>query len=120
MTSWAAFPSGALAGVPQPDAPLSALGRGALAFSAAFGGESVRFVVAHLKSKLLTYPGGRSQPVDEDERARAGGFALLRRAAEAVAVRVWANQWLHDHPGGPLVVLGDLDDGPDAATTQIR
>lgn len=113
------FPDTALTGVPQASAPLTAMGRGALAFSVTVAGESVRFVVTHLKSKLLTYPGGRFQPRDEDERARAGGFGLLRRAAEAVAVRVWANAWLQAHPGGPLIVVGDLNDGPDAATTQI-
>jgi predicted extracellular nuclease len=113
------FPAGALTNVPQARGQLTAMGRGALAFSAAIGGESIRFVVTHLKSKLLTYPGHRFQPRNEDERAREGGFALLRRAAEAVAIRVWANDWLQDHPGGPLVVLGDLNDGVDAATTQI-
>jgi hypothetical protein len=91
--------------VPQGDKPLKALGRGALAFS--------------VKSKLLTYPGGRFQPNDENQPARAGGFALLRRAAEAVAVRVWANDWLQANAGGRLIVVGDMNDGPDAATTQI-
>jgi endonuclease/exonuclease/phosphatase family metal-dependent hydrolase len=113
------FPDGPLSNVPQASGPLTEMGRGALAFSAAIGGDTVRFVVAHLKSKLLTYPGGRFQPKDENERARAGGFALLRRAAEAVAVRVWANDWLQQQPGGSLVVVGDLNDGPDAGTTQI-
>jgi len=114
------FPPGALTGVPQAAGPLSAMGRGALAFSAAAGAERVRFIVTHLKSKLLTYPGGRFQPRDEDERARAGGFALLRRAAEAVAVRVWANAWLQAHAGALLVLVGDLNDGPDAATNPLR
>jgi endonuclease/exonuclease/phosphatase family metal-dependent hydrolase len=113
------FPVGALTDVPQASGPLTAMGRGALAFTAAIAGESVRVVVMHLKSKLLKYPGGRFQPKDENERARVGGFALLRRAAEAVAVRVWANAWLQAHPGGPLISVGDLNDGPDAATTQI-
>jgi predicted extracellular nuclease len=94
------------------------MGRGALAFSLTIGAETVRFVVVHLKSKLLTYPGGRFQPRDENERARAGGYALLRRAAEAVALRAWVNERLQAQPG-PLLLLGDLNDGPDAATTQI-
>jgi len=38
--------------------------------------------VAHLKSKLLTYPGNRFFPHDEGERARYGAYALYRRAAE--------------------------------------
>jgi endonuclease/exonuclease/phosphatase family metal-dependent hydrolase len=61
------FPAGALSDVPQETGPLTEMGRGELAFSATIGGESVRFVVAHLKSKLLTYPGGRFQPRDENE-----------------------------------------------------
>jgi exonuclease III len=26
-------------------------------------------------------------------------------------VRVWANAWLQAHPGGPRIVVGDLNDG---------
>jgi endonuclease/exonuclease/phosphatase family metal-dependent hydrolase len=114
-----AFPPGALTDVPQASGPLNALGRGALGFSATIDSETIRVVVMHLKSKLLTYPGGRFQPKDENERARAGGYALLRRAAEAVAARVWVNSWLQANPAAPLIAMGDLNDGPDAATTQI-
>src|SRR6266508_327498 len=49
-----AFPPAALSGVPQASGPLSAMGRGALAFSLTIGGERVRLVVVHLKSKLLS------------------------------------------------------------------
>ena len=48
-------------------------------------------VTVHLKSKLLTYPGGRFAPDDEDQRARFGAYALYRRAAEAATVRVHAD-----------------------------
>jgi endonuclease/exonuclease/phosphatase family metal-dependent hydrolase len=81
---------------------------------------TVDLVTCHLKSKLLTYPDGRFQPRDEDERARFGGYALFRRAAEAVTLRAYANALL-DGQGGerPLILLGDLNDEPHAATTQI-
>jgi hypothetical protein len=57
---------------------------------------------------------------DEGERARYGVYALTRRAAEAAAVRAAATSLLDGHgQEGRLIVLGDLNDGPDAATTQI-
>lgn len=46
-----------------------------------------QLVTCHLKSKLLTFPGGRFFTGDEAERARFAAFALFRRAAEAAAVR---------------------------------
>src|SRR5439155_20053438 len=73
----------------------------------------------HLKSKLLTYPGGRFSPKDENKRVRAGGFEFLRRAAEAVAVRAWVNDYLTANEGALVVAMGDLNDGPDAATHQV-
>jgi endonuclease/exonuclease/phosphatase family metal-dependent hydrolase len=77
-----------------------------------------------LKSKLLTYPGGRRYPKDEDERARGSGYALLRRAAEAVAVRVQLDKVMtaataNGEPGVPTVLCGDFNDGPDAVTTTV-
>ena len=49
----------------------------------------MRLVTTHLKSKLLTFPGGRFNPHDETERARYATYALDRRAAEAATLRVW-------------------------------
>lgn len=84
---------------------------------------SVQLVTAHLKSKLLTFPSqsGNSQFTtdDEDERARIAGIALLQRTAEAVALRIKANELLKRNPDDALIVLGDLNDVTDAATTQI-
>ena len=74
----------------------------------------------HLKSKLLTFPGGRFSTNDEAERARYGVYALDRRAAEAAAVRDWATTALAgDWADRPILVCGDLNDTPDAATTQL-
>jgi hypothetical protein len=64
------FPAGALTEIPQASGPLNAMGRGALVFTAKVDGDPVRFVIMHLKSKLLAYPGNRFSPKDEDERAR--------------------------------------------------
>jgi endonuclease/exonuclease/phosphatase family metal-dependent hydrolase len=79
---------------------------------------------SHLKSKLLTYPDGRRYPNNEDERARGAGYALLRRAAEAVAVRVQLNAVMaaaanNGEPGVPTILCGDLNDSPDAVTTAL-
>jgi len=74
----------------------------------------------HLKSKLLTFPGGSFSTRDEGLRARYGAYALYRRAAEAVTVRDAATGLL-DGKGKQraVIVLGDLNDEPAAATTQI-
>ncbi|MFE0176469.1 endonuclease/exonuclease/phosphatase family protein [Streptomyces sp. NPDC059002] len=77
-------------------------------------------VVCHLKSKLLSYPGGRFQPKDEGERARYGAYALYRRTAEATVVRSVADRLLKgDGRRNDVAVLGDLNDEVAAATTQI-
>jgi len=99
---------------------IDAMGRGALRVRVRAGDRDVDVVNCHLKSKLLTFPGGRFQPRDEGERARAAGYALFRRAAEAVTVRACANELLEGQGGErAVIVLGDLNDVPEAATTQI-
>ena len=101
--------------------PLAVMGRGAVAITVqSDAGLPVRLVTTHLKSKLLTFPGGRFQPHDEDERARFAAYALYRRAAEATTLRVWVTAAL----GGagesrPLILTGDLNDTVQAATTQL-
>ncbi|MET9041296.1 endonuclease/exonuclease/phosphatase family protein [Streptomyces sp. NPDC004362] len=95
-------------------------GRGLLAVEVAVGGVTLKAAVAHLKSKLLSYPGGRFQPRDEGERARCAAYALYRRAAEATALRALADELLAG--GGDrddVAVLGDMNDEVQAATTQI-
>jgi endonuclease/exonuclease/phosphatase family metal-dependent hydrolase len=59
-------------------------------------------------------------PEDEDQRARHGAYALYRRAAEAATVRSYVDALL-DGQGADraLVLLGDLNDEPAAATTQM-
>ena len=103
------------------DAPTDSdgsMGRGALHVMTTVGGLELDLVTAHLKSKLLTYPGGRFSPRNEDERARYGAYALYRRTMEAATLRIYANGILQ---GGVqnLIVLGDMNDTELAATTQI-
>jgi endonuclease/exonuclease/phosphatase family metal-dependent hydrolase len=114
------FPPQALTNIPTVDGELlNSLSRGALhAVARVSGTRRVRVVTAHLKSKLLSYPGGRRFPLDEDERARGAGFALLRRTAEAVALRVQLNPIMTDDRM-PTVLLGDFNDEASAITTQL-
>jgi endonuclease/exonuclease/phosphatase family metal-dependent hydrolase len=100
---------------------ITRLGRGGLAVTCTTEtGAEVRAVTAHLKSNLLSFPGGRFDTIDEGERVRYGVYALNRRAAEAAALREWATGALAgEEAGRPVEVCGDLNDTLDAATTQL-
>ncbi|MEO1403494.1 MAG: endonuclease/exonuclease/phosphatase family protein [Cyanobacteria bacterium J06635_1] len=103
---------------------ITRLGRGALRILVKpLPSISLHLVTAHLKSKLLSFPGtanrSRFTPKDENERARGAGLALLRRTAEAVALRVKANEILENNAEQSLILLGDFNDVTDATTTQI-
>ncbi len=114
-----AFPAEGMSTVPDVDGdPLRRMGRGVLQVRVTLpDGRALRVLSAHLKSKLLTYPGGRRFPKSEDERARGAGFALMRRAAEAAAIRVHLNAEMRTGPPVPTVLAGDFNDGPDAVTS---
>ncbi len=106
-------------------ATIQQMGRGALAVRIReSSGRDLMIVACHLKSKLLSFPGlgGKSRftPHDEGERARVAGYALDRRTAEAVTVRALADDLLAgDGTTRQVMVVGDLNDQPQAATTQI-
>jgi endonuclease/exonuclease/phosphatase family metal-dependent hydrolase len=74
---WVDFPDGALLSVPDPDGTvLTAMGRGALETVLTLEpARRLRVVTTHLKSKILSFPGGRRYPLDEDERASKGALA---------------------------------------------
>jgi predicted extracellular nuclease len=112
--------------------------RGVLSATLRSGSVEVTLVTSHLKSKLITYDrrpgvvGGHAfAPNDEGERLRYAGYALNRRTAEAMTCRATLDRVLTaaggDEPGiGPgtgkdsaVIMLGDLNDEPVAATTQI-
>jgi endonuclease/exonuclease/phosphatase family metal-dependent hydrolase len=97
------------------------MGRGALrARIRTPSGRTFDLVTCHLKSKLVTYPGQRFAPKDEGERARYAAYALYRRTAEATTMRVIANKLLAGRGRSRrLIVVGDFNDEPHAATTQI-
>jgi predicted extracellular nuclease len=96
------------------------MGRAALVAESDADGDTFTLITCHLKSKLLTFPGGRFSTRDEGERARFVAYALYRRAAEAVTVRAAATELLAGQgQQRAVIVLGDLNDVPEAATTQI-
>lgn len=99
------------------DQPILRLGRGALHISIKRNGSNVELINVHLKSKLLTFPGGKFSTEDEDLRARAAAQALARRGAEAAAIRTLVTALRKE--ARPVILLGDLNDGPAAASTQI-
>ena len=114
-----AFPDGAMESVPGPDGQVLAhMGRGMVVASIRTpAGTEVQLASVHLKSKLLTFPNNRRFPINEDERASGAGYALLRRAAEAVAVRATLNRIMPAPNGVPTILAGDFNDGPGAVTT---
>jgi predicted extracellular nuclease len=96
------------------------MGRPALRVRLHAGNTDIDVISCHLKSKLLTFPGGRFNPRDEHERARYTAYALHRRAAEAAAIRAHVTELLDNHgQQRAVVVAGDLNDEPEAATTQL-
>ena len=95
---------------------ISQLPRPALQITVAHNGGEIDIITAHLKSKLLTF-GGNFSTTNETLRAQTAYFALERRAAEATSLREHVTRLLS--AGREVIVLGDMNDGPEAATTQI-
>jgi endonuclease/exonuclease/phosphatase family metal-dependent hydrolase len=114
------FPKTSLVHLADSDGtPILKMGRGLLKATVVVRpGLTVTVVNVHLKSKLITYPGGRRYPLDENERARETALALIKRTAEAVAVRNYLN-FLVANNSDPAVLLGDLNDGGEALSTQL-
>ena len=99
---------------------ITQIGRPALRVRVRTGGVDIDVVSVHLKSKLLSFPGNRFSPRDEDERARYAVYALHRRSAEAAGVRSYVTRLLKGQgQQRAVVVAGDLNDEAEAATTQI-
>lgn len=90
--------------------------RPALQLTVTHNGRPVDVITAHFKSKLLTF-GDRFSTRNETLRAQTAYFALQVRAAEAATIREHATTALA--AGRDVIVLGDLNDGPGAATTQV-
>jgi endonuclease/exonuclease/phosphatase family metal-dependent hydrolase len=86
-------------------------------------GVALHVLVTHLKSKRPKYlQDADGQPLEDRDdpaiTARATLRALLMRAAEAAALRRVVVR-ITGRTRDPLVLLGDLNDGPHAVTTQM-
>ena len=99
--------------------PIARMRRGALWVKTTVDGLTINVITAHLKSKLLTFPGGAFSTRDENLRARVASLALAERTEEAVTLRTTANEIIWKNKTEALIVLGDLNDVPEAASTQI-
>jgi endonuclease/exonuclease/phosphatase family metal-dependent hydrolase len=98
----------------------TSMGRGAVHARVQVAGKTVHVVTAHLKSKLLSFPGDKFTTNDEGLRLQVADAALIRRAAEAGALRKAVTQLLQGAGANDAaVVMGDLNDGPLAATTEM-
>lgn len=82
-----------------------------------FPGQDVVFFVAHLKSKRPTLIDGES-PANPVHRAIGSTRSLIRRAAEAAALRALVVDEIKGNKR-PVIVLGDLNDNERSVTTQM-
>jgi predicted extracellular nuclease len=77
----------------------------------------VTFFVAHLKSKRPLVKEG-ANPHDPMERTLGKARSLITRAAEATALRHLLLEEIHG-TNQPVVVMGDLNDGGEAVTSEL-
>jgi endonuclease/exonuclease/phosphatase family metal-dependent hydrolase len=88
-------------------------------------GGALHVLVVHLKSKRPKYlqdPEGQALEDSKDPTvtARATMRSLLMRAAEAAALRrVVVDITSRQHAAEPLLLLGDMNDGPHSVTSQM-
>jgi predicted extracellular nuclease len=86
-------------------------------------GQPVCVITAHLKSKRPKYledASGKTIEDTDDPAVQALGSlrSLIMRASEALALRLKVVELLH-RTRLPLVLMGDLNDGPHSVTTQL-
>jgi endonuclease/exonuclease/phosphatase family metal-dependent hydrolase len=80
-------------------------------------GKRLNVITAHLDSKLATVLGGRDLADSEHGRARTLRLANERRNREVFALREHITELLAAEQ--PTLLLADLNDVPDSATTQL-
>lgn len=86
-------------------------------------GQRLHVLVAHLKSKrpkFLQDAEGRALEDRDDPRvaARASLRSMIMRGAESAALRARVIELIH-RTRDPLVLLGDMNDGPHSVTSQL-
>ena len=128
VESVASFPSGLSVEVPDLSALVGPM-RGwerpiAHGVASLQAGLRVHVLAAHLKSKRPRFLESRDGTTPEDERdpllqARAGLRSLIMRGAEAAGLRLLVLDLRRRFPSEPVILMGDLNDGPHAVTTQL-
>jgi predicted extracellular nuclease len=112
------FPVEAKLSIEGADIPIHKFSRAVLAVDIALTDtlECTVFVV-HLKSKRPIIPDDvdRNDPL---EKAKGQARALMQRAAEAIALRVILMEFLKNR-NYPVILMGDINDGGQAVTSQI-
>ncbi|GGS31141.1 endonuclease/exonuclease/phosphatase family protein [Actinokineospora fastidiosa] len=111
------FPPGLDVPVEGLALPLGSFSRPILRARVLVGAMTVSVYVAHLKSKRPVHA-DTTDPSDPREAALGKARALIRRAAEAAALRFLVLDDLAT-TAQPVILLGDLNDGPRAVTTDI-
>lgn len=112
------FPAAAQLDVQGAEIPLTHFSRPVLSVQLQLSDtvECMVFVV-HLKSKRAIIPDhvDRQDPI---EKAKGQARSLMLRAAESIALRVLLMQVLQNR-NYPVIVIGDMNDGGAAVTSQI-
>jgi endonuclease/exonuclease/phosphatase family metal-dependent hydrolase len=121
-THWDIPPEGRIRLVPEGEVIVERFRRPVLSVELDMDGSPLTLVNVHLKAKRPDFfpseeprRGEESEPIS---RARAMGRSLVVRAAEASGLRALVRE-LQLQSKGPVVLLGDFNDGPQSVTTQI-
>lgn len=123
VESWQDFPAAAVLDVPGLG-PHRAFERPPLMARLRMKhGQPVCVITAHLKSKRPKFlQDQQGEPLEDPDdptvQAVASLRSLMMRAAEALALRLKVVELLH-RTRLPLVLMGDLNDGPHSVTTQL-
>ncbi|MDJ0764136.1 MAG: endonuclease/exonuclease/phosphatase family protein [Myxococcota bacterium] len=112
------FPAEAILDIDGDDIPLKAFSRPVLRARVQLNDQhAVTVFVVHLKSKRPKMGAG-ADPYDPVEKAKGQARSLILRAAEATGLRAILMETLQSS-NDPVIVLGDVNDGDLAVTTQI-
>lgn len=104
--------------VPLPDGTLhAAFSRPVLEAVVESGGQKLRVLTVHLKSKRPDWAPNADEN-DPTAYTHAQLQSLLKRAAEAAGVRSLLVQRLW-HTGEPVIIMGDFNDSLQSPTTQL-
>jgi endonuclease/exonuclease/phosphatase family metal-dependent hydrolase len=102
---------------------ITTMRRAALCVKINPGGLLINVIAVHLKSKLLEFPTAHGKTTfstrDEGLRARTASLATAVRTMEAYTLRIKANDIIANNETQGLVVLGDFNDVPEAASNQL-